>query len=90
MDRSRTRQTVWCFDKRCRNCFHQLRDQHGVSEVHLLPCASNAACVIFGQAYDNYHPDMIVYDFTGAKQTIAPRLVIKNDGVQCVVRRASA
>lgn len=43
----------------------KLRDQFGVNRVHLLICASNAACVFVGQAVDLYQPALLVYDFDG-------------------------
>ena len=73
------------FRQRIQELLHRLRDQHGVRRVHLLPCASNAACVFFGQAYDNYHPEIVVYDFAGAEAPMVPRLMIANDDKQCVV-----
>jgi len=54
---------------------HQLVSEYSVKKVHLLPCASNAACVSVGKAIDNYHPDIIVYDFEG--DTMVPRLTIR-------------
>ncbi len=55
----------YAFTSSIQRLLHQLRDQHGVERIHLLPCASNAACVFFGQAYDSHHPDILVYDFHG-------------------------
>jgi len=43
----------------------KLHDQFKVERVHLLICASNAACVFVGQAFDLYQPELIVYDFDG-------------------------
>ncbi|MFD3318199.1 SAVED domain-containing protein [Alteromonas macleodii] len=42
-----------------------LHDKYKVERVHLLICASNAACVFVGQAFDLYQPEMVVYDFDG-------------------------
>lgn len=56
---------------------HRLKDQ-GVSKIHVLPCASNAACIWFGQAFDLHHPEMIVYDY--ASNSMIPRLQIHNNG----------
>lgn len=56
--------------------FHALRDK-GVQRIHVFPCASNAACIWFGQAFDLNHPEMIAYDYYG--KTMVPRLLIKND-----------
>jgi hypothetical protein len=41
----------------------KLHDQYTVKRVHLLICASNAACVFVGQAFDLYHPALLIYDF---------------------------
>ncbi|MCE9853768.1 SAVED domain-containing protein, partial [Shewanella chilikensis] len=43
----------------------KLHDQFAVKRVHLLICASNAACVFVGQAFDLYQPALLVYDFDG-------------------------
>ena len=37
---------------------------------------SNAVCVFIGQAYDLYHPNVLVYDFE--EDSMAPKLLIKN------------
>ncbi len=63
---------------------HQLRDRHGIRRIHLLPCASNAACVFFGQAFDSHHPEILVYDF--ADQSMRPFLLITNEDNRCQVR----
>ena len=60
---------------------HRLVDKHGVNRVHLLPCASNAACVFFGQAYDKHHPELLVYDFVSGG--MEPQILIRNDGNSC-------
>lgn len=54
----------------------QLRDKFKIKKVHLLICASNAVCVFIGQAYDLYHPNVLVYDFE--EDSMAPKLLIKN------------
>jgi len=77
------------FRQKMQELLHRLRDQHGVQQVHLLPCASNAACVFFGQAYDNYHPEVIIYDFAGADEPMVPRIRISNHENQCVVEAVS-
>ncbi|WP_342804971.1 SAVED domain-containing protein [Alteromonas sp. M12] len=51
-----------------------LRDKYKVERVHLLICASNAACVFVGQAFDLYQPEMVVYDFNGKE--MMPVIVI--------------
>jgi len=60
---------------------HRLADKHGVRRVHLFPCASNAACVFFGQAYDKHHPEILVYDFVPGG--MEPQIRITNDGASC-------
>jgi hypothetical protein len=60
---------------------HRLVDKHGVSRVHVLPCASNAACVFFGQAYDKHHPELLVYDFVSG--SMKPQIRIRNDNGMC-------
>lgn len=62
---------------------HKLKDSHRVKKIHLLPCASNAACVFFGKAFDIHHPELIVYDFL--KETMEPVLRITNKKTQCEV-----
>ncbi|BHH83681.1 SAVED domain-containing protein [Desulforhopalus sp. 52FAK] len=62
---------------------HKLKDSHGVKTVHLLPCASNAACVFFGKAFDIHHPELIVYDFS--KKEMIPFLKITNKKTQCEI-----
>ena len=57
---------------------HQLRDAHGVQRVHVLPCASNAACVFSGQSFDSYHPELVIYDFAPMGGCMVPRLCIVN------------
>ncbi len=43
----------------------KLHDQFAVKRIHLLICASNAASVFVGQAFDLYQPALFVYDFEG-------------------------
>lgn len=69
------------FTKDIQALLHRLADRHGVSRVHVLPCASNAACVFFGQAYDRHHPELLVYDFIS--KSMAPQILIRNDGETC-------
>lgn len=66
------------FCARLQQLLHDLKDKYGAKRVHLLVCASNAACVFIGQAIDLHHPEIIAYDF--AKETMVARLVIKNNG----------
>ncbi|MBP3945229.1 SAVED domain-containing protein [Psychrobacter sp. K31L] len=58
--------------------FTNLKEIHGIEKVHLLVCASNAACVYIGQAVDRFQPEFIVYDY-GTKM-MEPKLKIYNDG----------
>lgn len=60
---------------------HRLVDKHRVSRVHILPCASNAACIFFGQAYDKHHPELLVYDFVSGG--MEPQILIRSDGDSC-------
>jgi len=65
---------------------HKLKDTYGVNKVHLLPCASNAACLFFGKAFDVHHPDLIAYDFSG--NTMEPILRITNQDTKCEIELA--
>ena len=73
------------FRQRMQELLHRLRDAHGVERVHVLPCASNAASVFFGQAFDNYHPALTVYDFADAGMPMVPRVHIHNSDGACTV-----
>lgn len=64
------------FLKEIQVLLHLLQDRHKVKKIHLLLCASNVACVLFGQAIDNHHPEILVYDFH--KKTMIPRLNLKD------------
>lgn len=66
------------FRQRMQELLHRLGDAHGVRRVHVLPCASNAACVFFGQSFDSHHPELMIYDFTPVGGRMAPRLRILN------------
>ena len=66
------------FRQRMQELLHRLADVHGVRRVHLLPCASNAACVFFGQSFDSYHPELLIYDFAPGGDRMVPRLRIAN------------
>lgn len=67
--------------------FHQLKDDFNVKRIHLLPCTSNAICIFFGQAFDIYHPNLIIYDYH--EQTMVPRLIIKSENDDCKVMAVS-
>lgn len=54
--------------------FQRLKDENNIIKIHLLVCASNAACVFIGQAIDLHQPEFLVYDFSG--ESMEPRLVI--------------
>jgi len=71
------------FTKDLQGLLLRLREMHGVKTIHLLPCASNAACVFFGQAYDANHPEILVYDFEDTK--LHPVLRIYNEQHRCKV-----
>tara|TARA_B100001179_G_scaffold232922_1_gene227895 strand:+ start:618 stop:2252 length:1635 start_codon:yes stop_codon:yes gene_type:complete len=66
--------------------FTNLKEIHGIEKVHLLVCASNAACVYIGQAVDRFQPEFIVYDY--GTEIMEPKLRIYNDGnttvIECV------
>jgi len=71
------------FQAKMQRLLHRLFDEFAVQRVHVLPCASNAACVFFGQAFDSHHPDLIVYDFH--KDEMIPRLRIRNHDNRCII-----
>lgn len=71
------------FRQHMQELMHTLSNNHGVNRVHLLPCASNAACIFFGQAFDSYHPELYIYDFVGSE--MCPRLKVHNEDNACVV-----
>ena len=73
------------FRQQMQELFHRLSDEHGVQRIHLLPCASNAACVFLGQAYDSHHPEIVIYDFCEDEQGMIERLAIANEQNRCVV-----
>ena len=73
------------FRQRMQELLHRLRDAHGTTRVHVLPCASNAACVFFGQAFDSYHPDLMIYEFAPDGNSMVPRLSITNVRNECKV-----
>jgi len=45
--------------------FNTLKDQYGITDIHLLPCASNHLCVHIGMAIERFAPRVKVYDFSG-------------------------
>ena len=77
----------YAFMKDIQKLLHDLKSKHGVTNVHLLPCAPNAACVFFGQAFDSHHPDIVVYDFH--KNTMQQELVISNKDNKCIINSIS-
>ena len=66
------------FRQRMQELPHRLGDAHGVRRVHVLRCASNASCVFFGQSFDSYHPELVIYDFAPDGGCMEPRLRIAN------------
>ena len=66
------------FRQRMQELLHRLGDTHGVQRVHVLPCASNAACVFFGQSFDSFHPELVIYDFAPEGGCMVPRLRVLN------------
>ncbi|WP_427925967.1 SAVED domain-containing protein [Shewanella algae] len=63
--------------------FHALKSEYGAQTIHLFPCASNAASVFIGQAYDVHHPKVIVYDFDSG--TMVPRICLESDNHKCSI-----
>ena len=74
------------FRQRMQELLHRLGDEYGIRRLHVLPCASNAACVFFGQAFDSYHPDLVIYDFASDGNGMVPRLRIANVNNECKVQ----
>ena len=68
---------------RLKKVFTNLDQMYGIKKVHLLVCASNAACVYIGQAIDRLQPEFIVYDFR--QEIMEPKLRIYNDGNTTVI-----
>ena len=58
------------------NLLHELKNS-GIKKIHLLTCASNTACVYLGMAIDNFHPEVVIYDFSS--DSMLPRLVLTHD-----------
>lgn len=73
------------FTSSVQKLMHFLKDKKLVNKIHLFPCASNAACVFFGQAFDSHHADMLVYDFY--EQSMKPILLIANSDNRCVINQ---
>ena len=78
------------FRQRMQELLHRLGDAHGVRRVHVLPCASNAACVFFGQSFDSYHPELVIYDFAPEGGCMVPRLRIANVNNESKVKAVPA
>ena len=68
---------------RLKDIFTNLNQIHGIEKVHLLICASNAACVYIGQAVYRFQPEFIVYDY--GTIMMEPKLRIYNDGNTTVI-----
>lgn len=62
---------------------HELKGKHGTKRIHLFPCASNAACIFFGQAFDSHHPDILIYDFF--EESMKPSLALRNIDNKCKI-----
>ena len=77
----------YAFKHRMQELMHKLSDKHAVQRIHLLPCASNAACAFLGQAYDSYHPEMLIYDFVEQQQPMVARLRLHNVDNQLQIAR---
>lgn len=73
----------YLFTSEIQKLLHLLKDNHGVERVHVLPCASNAACVFFGQAFDSHHPELLVYDFNTSY--MSPSVLIRNRENKCEI-----
>ncbi len=63
------------FQNQVNRLLHRIATTYKVNKLHLLPCASNAACIYFGRAIEQYHPEVVVYDFVD-KDSIVPRILI--------------
>ncbi|SUX38738.1 Uncharacterised protein [Cedecea davisae] len=71
------------FSSRLNYDFHTLKSHFGVKKMHVLICASNAASVFIGQAFDLHHPEMIVYDFKDG--SMQPILSLMNDSTRTTI-----
>ena len=76
------------FQQRMQELLHRLWDAHGAWRLQVLPCASNAACVFFGQSLDNHHPELVIYDFAPEGDSMAQSLSIVNEHNKCSVKPA--
>jgi hypothetical protein len=71
------------FTAELQSIFHTLQSEYGAKSIHLFTCASNAASVFIGQAYDTHHPEVIVYDFDN--NSMVPRLCLSSVNHQCTI-----
>jgi hypothetical protein len=71
------------FTSLLQSMFHALKSEYGAQTIHLFPCASNAASVFIGQAYDVHHPKVIVYDFDNG--TMVPRICLESESHKCSI-----
>jgi hypothetical protein len=69
------------FTAELQSILHKLQSELGAKTIHLFACASNAASVFIGQAYDTHHPEVIVYDFDD--NTMVPRLRLRSENHVC-------
>ena len=75
------------FRQQMQELLHKLQDRNNVKNIHLLPCASNAACVFLGQSIDNYHPLVTLYDFS--ESSMVKRLTVRHEDNKYVVETAA-
>lgn len=54
---------------------HKINVDYRVAKIHLFVCASNACCIYFGRAIEQYHPEVLVYDMSGM-DSLVPRIRI--------------
>lgn len=71
------------FTAELQSILHKLQSSFGAKTIHLFACASNAASVFIGQAYDTHHPEVIIYDFSD--NTMVPRLRLRSDNHVCQI-----
>ena len=76
--------------QRMQELLHRLLDANCVRRVYVLPCASNMACVFFGQSFDRCHPKLLIYDFVPEGGCMVPRLRIANVHNECMIHAAEA
>ena len=65
------------FQNRMQNLLNILKTEHNTEFIHLLPCASNAACVFFGKSIEHCHPEILVYDFERNAGVDQPGMIVR-------------